>query len=87
MDYNEDIDVESMDKVSETLQEEIKQGLSKKVKAKWTKGSNVLGHDMPARQQKGSKLRPTPFTTLDEDAYYGDNSAGNLQIWIIVQRH
>lgn len=51
MDYDEDIDVESMDKVSETLQEENKQGLSKKVKAKWTKGSNVLGHDMPARQQ------------------------------------
>lgn len=33
MDYDEDIDVESMDKVSETLQEENKQGLSKKVRA------------------------------------------------------
>lgn len=52
MDYDEDIDVESMDKVSETLQEENKQGLSKKVRANWTKSSNVSGHDMPARQQK-----------------------------------
>lgn len=30
MDYDEDIDVESMDKESETLQEENKQGLTKK---------------------------------------------------------
>lgn len=52
MDYDEDIDVESMDKVSETLQEEKKQGLSKKVRAKWTRSSNVSGQDMPARQQK-----------------------------------
>lgn len=29
--------------------------------------------------KKGSKLRPTPFTTLDEDAYYGDNIAGNCK--------
>lgn len=71
--------MESMDNVSETLQEENKQGLSKKVRAKWTRSSNVSGHDMPARQQKGSKLRPTPFTTLDEDAYYGDNIAGNCK--------
>lgn len=52
MDYDEDIDVESMDKVSETLQEENKQGLTKKIRAKWTRSSNVSGHDMPARQQK-----------------------------------
>lgn len=52
MDYDEDIDVESMDKLSETLHEENKQGLSKKVRANWTRSSNVLGHDMPARQQK-----------------------------------
>lgn len=37
--------------------------------------------------KKESKLRPTPFTTLDEDAYYGDNISGNLQKWIIVQSH
>lgn len=29
--------------------------------------------------KKGSKLRPTPFTTLDEDAYYADNIAGNCK--------
>lgn len=45
MDYDEDIDVESMDK-------ENKQGLTKKIRAKWTRSSNVSGHDMPARQQK-----------------------------------
>lgn len=29
--------------------------------------------------KKESKLRPTPFTTLDEDAYYADNIAGNCK--------
>lgn len=52
MDYDENIDVESMNKESETLQEENKQGLTKKIRAKWTRSSNVSGHDMPARQQK-----------------------------------
>lgn len=79
MDYDEDIDVESMDKVSETLQEENKQGLSKR--SGLTGPEAVTSQAMTCLQdnKKGSKLRPTPFTTLDEDAYYGDNIAGNCK--------
>lgn len=53
MDDDEDIDGKSMDNVSETSQEKIKQGpVKKKGQTKWTRGSNVSGHVMSARHQK-----------------------------------
>lgn len=87
MDYVEDIDVESMDKVSETLQEETNKVFLKRSGLNGPEAVTSQAMTCLQDNKQGSKLRPTPFTTLDEDAYYGDNSAGNLQIWIIVQSH
>lgn len=80
MDDDEDIDGESMDNVSETSQDENKQGPVKK-RSRLNGPEAVMSQAMSCLQdiRKRSELRPTPVTTLDEDAHYGNYIAGALR--------
>lgn len=80
MDNDEDIDGESMDNVSETSQEEIKQGPVKK-RSRLNGPEAVMSQAMSCLQdiRKRSELKPTQVTTLDEDTHYGNYIAGALR--------
>lgn len=69
-----------MDNVSEASQEENKQGPVKK-RSRLNGPEAEMFRAMSSLQdiRKRSELKPTPVTTLDEDAHYGNYIAGALR--------